>query len=136
METFGVVKTCKFVTSNKFQTVELLNNGLVRTSGLSLCTHDLHVDVESAPKLFLDLHVVRSLVDNLDNVARSQILITQLRNRPNSSILLSCQTILAEVEPSCSCRWVCYQTFSFAVPSRFRVLQPPLHSSHAVLNVR
>ena len=78
METFGLVKTCKFVTSSKFQPVEFLNNGLVRTSGLSPFTHDLHVDVESAPKLLLDLHVIRSFVDNLDHVAWSQILVTQL----------------------------------------------------------
>ena len=53
MEPFGVVKTCKFVPSNKFQTVELPNNGLVRTSGLSLFAHDLHVDVERGPEFSL-----------------------------------------------------------------------------------
>ena len=91
-------QTCKLVTSSKFYTVEFLNNGPVRTSGLSLFTHDLHVDVESVPKLLLDPHVIRSFVDNLDSVPRSRILITQLRNRPNSSFLFSCQTILEDVD--------------------------------------
>ena len=98
METFGLVKTCKFVTSITFHTFDFLNNAPVWTSGLSLFTHALHVDVESTPKLLLDLHVARSLVDNLNNVTRSQILITQLRNRPKSSILFSCQTILEDVD--------------------------------------
>ena len=89
METYGLVKTCKFVTKSKFQTVEFLNDGLVRTSGLSLFTNDLQVDV----KLLLDLHVTRSFVDNLENVARSQILITApelqiLNNKKSHHIFL------------------------------------------------
>ena len=122
------------MTSSKFQTVEFLNSGRVRTSSLSLFTHDLHVDVESGPKLLLDLHVIRSFVDNLDNVARSQILITQLRNRPISSILCSESTALSV--PSTwalsyeTFRSACSTTVVFAISvAVFLTATPSLRSS-------
>ena len=66
----GNIRTRQNVqTRDEYQvsTVAFLNNVRVWTSGLSLFTHDLHVDVESARELLPDLHVIRSFVVNLDN---------------------------------------------------------------------